>query len=225
MKILVINAGSSSLKYQLIDMETERAIAKGVCERIGQAGSVLKHKAGRELEKLAPMPDHDAAVKLVLDVLVDKAYGVIGNMSEIGAVGHRVVHCGEDYDSSQLITDAVMGVCVQNSEFAPLHNPANIMGVNACLRAMPETPMAAVFDNAFHATMPARAHLYAIPYEDYQQYKIRKYGFHGTSHLYVSQEAANILGRPVEELKIITCHLGNGASVAAVKGGKSVDTS
>ena len=226
MKILVVNAGSSSLKYQLIDMETEKAIAKGNCERIAIEGSVLKHRSAKgEVEIKKDMPDHKVAVKMVLDALVNPKYGVISSMDEIGAVGHRVVHSGEDFDCSVLIDDKVLKICEKNAELAPLHVPANIIGINACKEVMPDTPMAAVFDTAFHSTMPEKAFIYAIPYEDYKQYKIRRYGFHGTSHKFVSGEAAKFLGKKPEDLKIITCHLGNGSSITAVDKGKSVDTS
>ena len=227
MKVLVINAGSSSLKYQLIDMETEKAIAKGGCERIGLEGSFLKHKAnGQEVTITSPMPDHKAAIELTLAALVDANHGAIKSMDEIDAVGHRIVHSGGAYDCSVLITDEVMEVCKSNIEFAPLHQPANIMGVNACKAIMPNVPMVATFDNAFHATMPEKAFMFALPYEYYTEYKIRRYGFHGTSHRFVSGEAAKYLGvNPENGFKVITCHLGNGTSIAAVKDGKCVDTS
>ncbi len=226
MKILVINAGSSSLKYQLIDMQNESVIAKGLCERIGIDGSVLTHKVnGKEYVFKEAMPNHEKAIKMVLDALTNEQCGVVKNMSEISAVGHRVVHGAEDYNSSVLIDDDVLKCCRDNIELAPLHNPANIMGIEACRKVMPNTPMVAVFDTAFHATMPQEAFLYGIPYDDYKQLRIRKYGFHGTSHMFVSGEAAKFLGKKPEELKIITCHLGNGSSIAAVKGGKCMDTS
>ncbi len=227
MKVLVINAGSSSLKYQLIDMATEKAIAKGGCERIGLEGSFLKHKAnGKEVTITSPMPDHKAAIELTLAALVDKDHGAIKSMSEIDAVGHRIVHSGGVYDCSVLIDDTVMEVCKDNIEFAPLHEPANIMGVNACRAVMPNVPMVATFDNAFHSTMPEKAYVFALPYEYYTEYKIRRYGFHGTSHRFVSGEAAKYLGvKPENGFKVITCHLGNGSSIAAVDGGKCVDTS
>jgi len=226
MKILVVNAGSSSLKYQLIDMDTEEAIAKGGCERIGIKGSNLKHKTAKGetvIEK--DMPNHKVAVQLVLNALIDTDIGVIKSMNEIDAVGHRVVHSGEDFNKSVILTEEVMKVCQKNAELAPLHMPANIIGINACKEVMPKTPMVGVFDTAFHSTMPDYAYIYAIPYEDYQNYKIRRYGFHGTSHKYVANEAANYLGTDIKNLKIITCHLGNGSSITAVDGGKSVDTS
>ncbi len=225
MKILVINAGSSSLKYQLIDMADESVIAKGLCERIAIEGSRLVHKAhGETFTFEKPMPNHTVAIKMVLDALVDKKCGVISSMDEIAAVGHRLVHGAEDYNCSVLITDEVVAKCTENAELAPLHNPANVMGINACREVMPNTPMVAVFDTAFHATMPDYAYLYGMSYDDYKKYRIRKYGFHGTSHMYVSQEAAKMLGKDINDTKIITCHLGNGSSITAVKGGKSIDT-
>ena len=226
MKILVINAGSSSLKYQLIDMTDESVIAKGLCERIAIEGSKLIHKAnGKTYEFNNPMPNHTVAIKMVLDALVDKECGVVADMSEIAAVGHRVVHGAEDYNCSVLIDETVLASCEANSELAPLHNPANVMGIRACMAVMPNTPMVAVFDTAFHATMPQSAYLYGIPYDDYKNYRIRKYGFHGTSHMFVSQEAAKFIGKDVKDAKIVTCHLGNGSSISAVDGGRSVDTS
>jgi acetate kinase len=227
MKILVINCGSSSLKYQLIDMVTKNVMAKGLAERIGIEGSVLTHRPeGKDkvvIEK--SMKDHKDAVQLVLNALVDKNYGVISDMSEISAVGHRVVHAGEKYSGSMLITNDVMKALTECSSLAPLHNPPNIIGINACKALMPNTPMTGVFDTAFHQTMPDYAYMYALPYEYYEKYSIRRYGFHGTSHRYVSMEAAKMLAKPYNELKLITCHLGNGSSIAAVKNGKSVDTS
>lgn len=226
MKILVINAGSSSLKYQLIDMATEKAIAKGGCERIGLDGPFLKHEGSKKVTIEAPMPDHEAAIKLVLDALVNKDYGVISDMKEIDAVGHRIVHSGEDFSKSVLLTDDVIEVCKNNTELAPLHQPANLTGIYACKKVMPEgTPMVGVFDTAFHSTMPEKAYIYGIPYEDYKDYKIRRYGFHGSSHRFVSEEAAKYLGKDAKDLKIVTCHLGNGSSISAIDGGKSVDTS
>lgn len=224
MKILVVNAGSSSLKYQLIDMENEQAVAKGGCERIGLEGSFLKHKTAKGetvIEKA--LPDHKVAVQLVLDTLTDAEWGVIGSMKEIDAVGHRVVHSAEDFNCSVLLTDDVMKICAANSELAPLHQPANITGIEACRAVMPDTPMMGVFDTAFHSTMPDYAYMYALPLEFYEKYKVRRYGFHGTSHKYVSALAAEYLNNP--DAKIITCHLGNGSSISAVKGGKCVDTS
>lgn len=224
MKILVVNAGSSSLKYQLIDMENEQAVAKGGCERIGLEGSFLKHKTAKGetvIEKA--LPDHKVAVQLVLDTLTDAEWGVIGSMKEIDAVGHRVVHSAEDFNCSVLLTDDVKKICAANSELAPLHQPANITGIEACRAVMPDTPMVGVFDTAFHSTMPDYAYMYALPLEFYEKYKVRRYGFHGTSHKYVSALAAEYLNNP--DAKIITCHLGNGSSISAVKGGKCVDTS
>lgn len=223
MKILVANAGSSSLKYQLIEMQDESVIAKGVCERIGQSGSVLVHKGKREARIEAPMPSHAEAIKLVLDALVHPDYGVIKSMDDIAAVGHRVLHGGEDFHESVLIDDATLERIDGNTELGPLHMPANIMGIKACRSVMPKAPQVAVFDTTFHSTMPDYAYMYAIPYEDYKKYKIRKYGFHGTSHLYVSGEARKLMGR--DDFKCVICHLGNGASVSAVKNGKCVDTS
>ena len=226
MKVLVINSGSSSLKYQLIDMETEGVIAKGTCERIGIDGSKLTHKAkGQEFVYEQAMPDHTVAVALVLNALTDKDAGVISSMKDIDAVGHRAVASGEVFKKPVLVTDEVMEKMEELCDLAPLHNPAAIVGVNACRAAMPETPMALVFDTSFHFTMPDYAYMYGINYEDYEKYSIRRYGFHGTSHKFVSQEAAKYLGKKPEELKIITCHLGNGSSITAVNGGKSVDTS
>lgn len=226
MKILVVNAGSSSLKYQLFDMDTESVIVKGGVERIGIRGSVLKHKSGKGEKVIEKdMPNHKVAMQAVLDVLVDPEYGAIRSMSEIDAVGHRVLHSGGDFDSSVLLTDEVLQICKKNAELGPLHMPANILGIEACKEVMPDTPMALVFDTAFHSTMPPHAYMYAIDYDDYKNYKIRKYGFHGTSHKYVSQEAIKYLGGKAEGTKIITCHLGGGSSISAVKDGKCVDTS
>ena len=226
MKVLVINSGSSSLKYQLIDMETEGVIAKGNCERIGIDGSKLTHKAkGKEVVVETAMPDHNVAVALVLKALTDKDTGVIASMEEIDAVGHRVVASGEAFKKPTLVTEETMKVMEEIKELAPLHNPAAIVGVNACRAAMPKTPMGLVFDTGFHFTMPDYAYMYAIDYNHYDKYKIRRYGAHGTSHKFVSQEAAKYLGKKPEELKIVTCHLGNGSSITAVDGGKCVDTS
>lgn len=227
MKILVINAGSSSLKYQLIDMTDETVLAKGLAERIGIDNSMLSHTpAGKEkVEIKVDIKDHVQAVKMVIDALVHPEYGVIKDISEISAVGHRVVHGGERFSSSVIIDDDVMEAIRANINLAPLHNPANITGIEACKKVMPNTPMVAVFDTAFHQTMPKEAYIYAIPYSAYEKYGIRRYGFHGTSHKYVTLRAAKLLERPIEELKMVTCHLGNGSSIAAVKGGKSVDTS
>ncbi|HHZ12954.1 MAG: acetate/propionate family kinase [Caldicoprobacterales bacterium] len=227
MKILVINAGSSSLKYQLINMNDESVLAKGNVERIGLAEPLLKHTPqGRSpIEIHGDYKDHVAAIKKVIETLIHEDYGVIGSMDEIKAVGHRVVHGGERFSSSVLIDDEVMKAIEANIELAPLHNPANIMGINACRNVMPNTPMVAVFDTAFHQTMPQKAFMYAIPYSAYEKFGVRRYGFHGTSHKYVSLKAAQILKKPIESLKIITCHLGNGSSIAAIDGGKSIDTS
>ena len=226
MKILVINAGSSSLKYQLIDMETEKVLAKGGCERIGIPGSLLKAK-GNGKEKLyeKDMPNHKVAIQLVLDALLDKEIGVIKSMKEIGAVGHRVVASGEYFKKTTLVTPEVLKTLEEKTfELAPLHNPAAATGVRACMEVMPGTPMALVFDSSFHATMPPKAFLYGIDYDDYKKYSVRKYGAHGTSHKFVSQEAAKFLGKKPEQLKIVTCHLGNGSSITAVDGGKCIDT-
>ncbi|MDX9917014.1 MAG: acetate kinase [Gudongella sp.] len=227
MKILVINCGSSSLKYQLIDMNGEEVLAKGLVERIGIEGSRIKHDTtGKERVTIEePMKDHKRALELVLEVIVDKDHGAITSMDEIAAIGHRVVHGGEDFASSVIIDGAVMDALKRNIELAPLHNPPNIMGIEACKELMPETPMVGVFDTAFHQTIPAENYIYAIPYEYYEKYKIRRYGFHGTSHKYVSLRAAEIVGRDIEDLNIVTCHLGNGSSITAVQGGKSIDTS
>ncbi len=226
MKVLVINSGSSSLKYQLIDMETEGVIAKGGCERIGIDGSRLVHKAkGMETVIEKAMPDHTVAVSLVLEALTSKEIGVISSMKDIDAVGHRVVASGEAFKKPTLVDDEVMVKMEQIKDLAPLHNPAAIIGVNACRAAMPEAPQALVFDTGFHFTMPKHAYMYAIDYTDYEKYEVRRYGAHGTSHKFVSQEAAKYLGKKPEELKIITCHLGNGSSITAVNGGKCVDTS
>ncbi len=227
MNILVINAGSSSLKYQLLNPETQQVLAKGLCERIGIDGKFTYKPEGKQAVKEADvaMPTHNEAIKAVLDALVDKDNGVIGSMKEIDAVGHRVVHGGEKFAKSVLITGEVMAAIEECNPLAPLHNPANIIGIKACQALMPDTPMVAVFDTAFHQTMPAAAYMYALPYEYYEKDKVRRYGFHGTSHKYVTQRAAEMLGKPIEELKLISCHLGNGSSIAAVDGGKSVDTS
>lgn len=227
MKILVINAGSSSLKYQLIDVDNGAVIAKGLCERIGIENSKLTYKpTGKEpFELVQNMKDHTDAIKLVLDALVDPVHGVISDMSEIDAVGHRVVHGGEKFAKSVVLTDDVIKAIEELSELAPLHNPANLMGIRACMAIMPTTPMVAVFDTAFHQTMPEEAFLYGLPYEAYTELKVRRYGFHGTSHAYVTGRALTYLDKPVGETKIITCHLGNGSSVSAVKGGKCIDTS
>ena len=227
MKILVINCGSSSLKFQLIDSRTDQVIAKGVCERIGIDHSRLVYQPGcgdkRAME--AAMPDHNAAIKLVLEQLTDKEGGVIDSLGEIDAIGHRVVHGGEYFGHSVLIDDDVIEKIEACNELAPLHNPANLTGILVCRTLMPGTPMVAAFDTAFHQTMPERAYLYGVPQSFYEDYKIRRYGFHGTSHDYVSKRAAQFLGIPLEQSKLIICHLGNGSSVTAVLNGKSVDTS
>ena len=226
MNILVINAGSSSLKYQLLNPETQQVLAKGLCERIGIDGKFTYKPEGKQAVKEADvaMPTHNEAIKAVLDALVDPANGVIGSMKEIDAVGHRVVHGGEKFARSVLITEEVMAAIEECNPLAPLHNPANIIGIKACQALMPGTPMVAVFDTAFHQTMPPVAYTYALPYQYYQEDKVRRYGFHGTSHKYVTGRAAEILDKPLEELKLISCHLGNGSSITAVDGGKSVDT-
>ena len=227
MNVLVINAGSSSLKYQLLNPDTQEILAKGLCERIGIDGKFTYKPTGKTAVKAADvaMPTHSEAIQTVLNALVDKGNGVIGSMAEIDAVGHRVVHGGEKFAKSVLITDEVMAAIEECNPLAPLHNPANIIGIRACQKLMPNTPMVAVFDTAFHQTMPPVAYTYALPYEYYEQDKVRRYGFHGTSHKYVAQRAAAMLGKPIEELKLISCHLGNGSSITAINGGKSVDTS
>lgn len=227
MKILVINAGSSSLKYQLMDSVSHDVLAKGLCERIGIDGRLTHKVPAKDLKKEfeIPMPTHSEAIQSVLDALVSPEYGVIADVKEIDAVGHRVVHGGEAFAQSVLISDDVMKAIEECIPLAPLHNPANITGIKACQSVMPGVPMVAVFDTAFHQTMPEKAYLYALPYEYYEKDMVRRYGFHGTSHRYVSARAADMLGKRIEDLKIITCHLGNGSSVSAVDHGKSVDTS
>lgn len=227
MKVLVINCGSSSLKYQVLDMDGEILMAKGLVERIGLDGSVIKHeKVGRDkFVNETPMKDHKEAIKQVLDVIVDQEHGVLKSMAEIGAVGHRVVHAGEKYASSVTITEDVIKALEECVELAPLHNPPNLLGINACKELMPDIPMVGVFDTAFHQTMPPESYIYAIPYDYYTKYGIRRYGFHGTSHKYVAQRASEILNVDIKDLKIITCHLGNGASLSAIKRGKCIDTS
>ena len=227
MKVLVINAGSSSLKYQLLNPETQQVLAKGLCERIGIDGKFTYKAEGKEtLDAVdVAMPTHSEAIQAVLNALVDARNGVIGSMKEIDAVGHRVVHGGEAFNQSVLITGEVMKALEDCIPLAPLHNPANITGIKACQKVMGNVPMVAVFDTAFHQTMPEKAYLYALPYEYYEKYKVRRYGFHGTSHRYVSARCADMLGKPIDQLKIITCHLGNGSSIAAVDHGKSVETS
>ncbi len=227
MKVLVINCGSSSLKYQVLDMDGEILMAKGLVERIGLDGSAIKHeKVGQDkFVNETPMKDHKEAIKQVLDVIVDQEHGVLKSMAEIGAVGHRVVHAGEKYASSVTITEDVIKALEECVELAPLHNPPNLLGINACKELMPDIPMVGVFDTAFHQTMPPESYIYAIPYDYYTKYGIRRYGFHGTSHKYVAQRASEILNVDIKDLKIITCHLGNGASLSAIKRGKCIDTS
>ncbi len=227
MNILVINCGSSSLKYQLIDSDSEKVLAKGICERIAIEGSAITHQpaGGEKVKTEVPMANHTDAVKYVIEKLVDPEVGVVKSLDEIGAVGHRIVHGGEKFASSVVIDDEVMKAVEECNDLAPLHNPANLIGINSCKEIMPGVPMVAVFDTAFHQTMPKEAYLYGLPYEYYEKYKVRRYGFHGTSHDFVSNRVAEILGKKREDLKIIVCHLGNGASVSAVKNGKCVDTS
>ncbi|MGI6228427.1 MAG: acetate/propionate family kinase [Christensenellales bacterium] len=223
MKILVLNAGSSSLKYQLFDMENESVIAKGLAERISMTGSTLKQEAsGKEYKISRPMPTHTEAMEFVLAALLNKESGAISDVGEIGAVGHRILHSGEDFDSSVLVTEETLAKCYKNVALGPLHMPGNLACVDSCIKVMKGVPMVMVFDTTFHATMPQKAFMYAIPYEVYEKYKVRKYGFHGTSHKFVSAEAAKIVGK---NSKIIVCHLGNGSSITAVKDGKCVDTS
>ena len=229
MNILVINCGSSSLKFQVIDAETEKLLAKGLCERIGMDGACITYEnkvenTGKEVTE-TPMPDHKKAVSLVLEALTNPKTGVLKSLDEIGAVGHRIVHGGEKFTSSVVITDEVIDAIKEVSDLAPLHNPANLIGVDACKALMPNTPMVAVFDTAFHQTMPEKAYMYALPLSYYRDYKVRRYGFHGTSHSYVSKKAAEIVGKPYDSIKTIVCHLGNGASISAVCCGKCVDTS
>ena len=226
MNILVINCGSSSLKYQLINSETEDVLAKGLCERIGIDGILTYQPADGENEKSEKaMPTHTEAIKFVLEALTNEKTGVIKSLSEVGAVGHRIVHGGEKFTASTVLTAETIKAIEECSDLAPLHNPANLIGVRACQELMPNVPMVAVFDTAFHQTMPKTAYLYGLPYEYYENYKVRRYGFHGTSHSFVSKRTAEIIGKPYEDCKIIVCHLGNGASLSAVMNGKSVDTS
>ncbi len=227
MNILVINAGSSSLKFQLLDMKEKKIVVKGICDRIGIPNSVMKYEVtGKDkIVKNKEMSKHKEAIAAVLEALLDKDIGVIKSVSEIAGVGHRVLHGGEKFHDPALIDDKVMDAIRECIPLGPLHNPANIMGIEGCAAEMPDTPMVAVFDTGFHQTMPEHVYIYAIPYEAYEKYSIRKYGFHGTSHKYVAQRAAEIMGKPIEELKLISCHLGNGASISAVKYGKCVDTS
>ncbi|MDF2819973.1 MAG: acetate kinase [Clostridiales bacterium] len=226
MNVLVINCGSSSLKYQLIDSKNEAVLAKGLVERIGIEGSKLKHTPeGKEsIQVVTPMENHKIAVGLVIDALINKDHGVVKSMNEIGAVGHRVVHGGEKFKTSTIINEDVLAAIEECNDLAPLHNPANLIGIRACQEIMPTTPMVAVFDTAFHQTMPEVSYLYGLPYEYYEKYKVRRYGFHGTSHMFVSQRAAEFVGKKAEDMKIIVCHLGNGASITAVQNGKSIDT-
>ena len=226
MNVLVINCGSSSLKFQLINSESEEVLAKGLCERIGIDGSLTFVPAGGEKVKSdKAMPTHTEAIQFVIDALTDPETGVVKSLDEIGAVGHRVVHGGEKFASSVVITDEVKKAIEECNDLAPLHNPANLIGINACQELMPGTPMVAVFDTAFHQTMPEKAYMYGLPYEYYDKYKVRRYGFHGTSHSFVSKRAAELVGKPYDQVKTIVCHLGNGASICAVENGKSVDTS
>nr|WP_296103103.1 acetate kinase [uncultured Mediterraneibacter sp.] len=226
MNVLVINCGSSSLKFQLINAETEDVLAKGLCERIGIDGRLTYQPAGGEKEKSdLAMPTHTEAIQFVIDALTNEKTGVVKSLDEIGAVGHRLVHGGEKFASSVVITDEVKKAVEECNDLAPLHNPANLIGVAACEKLMPGTPMVAVFDTAFHQTMPEKAYMYGLPYEYYEKYKVRRYGFHGTSHSFVSKRAAEVMGRPYDEVKTIVCHLGNGSSVSAVLNGKCVDTS
>ena len=226
MNVLVINCGSSSLKFQLINSDSEQVLAKGLCERIGIDGSLTYQPAGGEKVKSdKAMPTHTEAIQFVIDALTDDKTGVVKDLKEIGAVGHRVVHGGEKFAKSVVITDEVMKAIEECNDLAPLHNPANLIGINACQELMPGTPMVAVFDTAFHQTMPAKAYMYGLPYEYYDKYKVRRYGFHGTSHSFVSKRAAELVGKPYDAVKTIVCHLGNGASICAVESGESVDTS
>ena len=226
MNVLVINCGSSSLKYQLIDSETEAVLAKGLCERIGIDGRLVYQKTGLDKEITeAAMPTHKQAIQMVLDAIVNPKTGALKSLAEVDAVGHRVVHGGEKFASSVVLTEEVLAQIEECNDLAPLHNPANLIGIRACQELMPNVPMVGVFDTAFHQTMPKKAYLYGLPHEYYEKYKVRRYGFHGTSHSFVSKRTAEIIGKPYEDCKIIVCHLGNGASVTAVKGGESVDTS
>lgn len=227
MKVLVINCGSSSLKYQLIDSESEEVLAKGLCERIGIDGSAITHQpaGGEKIKTEVDMSNHTSAVQFVIEKLTDKEVGVISSLEEIDAIGHRIVHGGEKFAGSVIITDEVIKAIEECNDLAPLHNPANLIGINSCKEIMPKVPMVGVFDTAFHQTMPKKAYLYGLPLSCYEKYKVRRYGFHGTSHDFVSKRAAEILGKDRKDLKIIVCHLGNGASVSAVKYGESVDTS
>ena len=226
MNVLVINCGSSSLKYQLINSDSEEVLAKGLCERIGIDGRLVYQKEGMDKEITeAPMPTHKEAIQMVLDALHNPKSGAVKDLSEIDAVGHRVVHGGEKFAKSVVLTEEVLAKVEECNELAPLHNPANLIGIRACQELMPDVPMVGVFDTAFHQTMPRKAFLYGLPYEYYEKYKVRRYGFHGTSHKYVAERAAKMLNVNLDDLKLITCHLGNGASVSAIKRGKCIDTS
>ena len=226
MNVLVINCGSSSLKFQLINSDTEAVLAKGLCERIGIDGRLTYQPAGGEKEKTdLAMPTHEEAIQYVINALTNEKTGVVKSLDEIGAVGHRVVHGGEKFASSAIITEEMKKAVEECNDLAPLHNPANLIGIAACEKLMPGTPMVGVFDTAFHQTMPQKAYMYGLPYEYYEKYKVRRYGFHGTSHSFVSKRAAEILGVPYDQTKTIVCHLGNGSSVSAVLNGKSIDTS
>lgn len=226
MKILVLNCGSSSLKYQLINMENEEVMAKGLYERIGQPNSVITHKVnGEKYVTEKPAPTHDEAVSVMIEQLTNKEYGIISSLDEVNAVGHRIVHGGERFKESVIVTEDVIEGIRDCADLAPVHNPGALMGIEACKKLMPGKPMVTVFDTAFHQTIPEERFLYPIPYHYYRDYKVRKYGFHGTSHSYVSKRVAEVIGKPVEDLKIVVCHLGQGASLCAVQGGKSVDTS
>ena len=226
MNVLVINCGSSSLKFQLINAETEKVLAKGLCERIGIDGRLVYQKTGLDKEITeAAMPTHKQAIQMVLDALVNPKTGAIASLSEIDAVGHRVVHGGEKFAASTLLTPEVLKGIEECNDLAPLHNPANLIGIDACKELMPNVPMVGVFDTAFHQTMPKKAYLYGLPHEYYEKYKVRRYGFHGTSHSFVSKRLAELIGRDIKDTKLIVCHLGNGSSITAVDGGKSVDTS
>ena len=226
MNVLVINCGSSSLKFQLINSDTEAVLAKGLCERIGIDGRLTyQPEGGEKTTEDKAMPTHTEAIQYVIDALTDAKRGVVASLDEIGAVGHRVVHGGEKFASSAVITDEMIKAVEECNDLAPLHNPANLIGIDACQKLMPNTPMVAVFDTAFHQTMPEEAYMYGLPYEYYEKYKVRRYGFHGTSHSFVSKRTAEIMNKPYNEVKTIVCHLGNGASICAVKNGKSVDTS
>ena len=226
MNVLVINCGSSSLKFQLINSDTEEVLAKGLCERIGIDGKLTYQPAGGEKTKEdKAMPTHTEAIQFVIDALTDSERGVVKHLDEIDAVGHRLVHGGEKFACSVVITEEVLEAMEECNDLAPLHNPANLIGVRACQKIMPNIPMVGVFDTAFHQTMPEKAYIYGLPYEYYEKYKVRRYGFHGTSHSFVSKRTAELLGKPIEDTKIVVCHLGNGSSISAVLGGKSVDTS